>query len=387
MSFPGRLSARTLAPRVPAAPALLLLGLLALLAPAVCAGTIAATPCPGLPGDVDQDNGITTADALLVFQWALGMGAPQGCDLARADVDGDGGVTSSDALCVFRDALLLPNGCLPPLLAPRHANTQPLRLARGPTGRIFVSDPGQGAVFVYSSDLVLIGELSGLGRPLGPAVDPAGRIFVGDDLRDRVEVYHLTGVFLFSIGEGTLVMPNDLDLDRQGNLYVADSRANLVRVYDSEGNHLRDIDAPPEEGGLRFPSAVLVAYRQTPQGETAELYVADQGHGRIHVFELSGAHLRSFGQRAEAFSSRWEGKFGMAQSLALDDAGRLHVVDSYFNTVQIFDPVSGDYLGRYGDFGSDTGALNLPLDILPVPDHMLLANTGNRRLERMTPPE
>jgi hypothetical protein len=72
-----------------------------------------ATPLPGLPGDVDGDGRITSSDALLAFQIALGLYIPTPEEEARADVDQDGRVTSSDALCIFQEALGLPNSCFP----------------------------------------------------------------------------------------------------------------------------------------------------------------------------------------------------------------------------------------------------------------------------------
>ena len=67
-------------------------------------------------GDVDQNGAITAADALLVFQQALGLTQLNSCQRTFADVfpepaDPDGAITASDALCVFRKALSLPS-CL-----------------------------------------------------------------------------------------------------------------------------------------------------------------------------------------------------------------------------------------------------------------------------------
>ena len=71
--------------------------------------------CPP-DGDVDQNGAVTAADALLVFQQALGLAQLDACQRTIADVfpqpaDPDGAITASDALCVFRKALGLPS-CL-----------------------------------------------------------------------------------------------------------------------------------------------------------------------------------------------------------------------------------------------------------------------------------
>ena len=67
-------------------------------------------------GDVDQNGSVTAADALLVFQQALGLAQLSACQQSIADVfprpaTPDGSITASDALCIFQKALSLPS-CL-----------------------------------------------------------------------------------------------------------------------------------------------------------------------------------------------------------------------------------------------------------------------------------
>ena len=67
-------------------------------------------------GDVDQNGSVTAADALMVFQQALGLVQLTACQQAIADVfpqpaTPDGAITASDALCIFQKALSLPS-CL-----------------------------------------------------------------------------------------------------------------------------------------------------------------------------------------------------------------------------------------------------------------------------------
>jgi len=61
-----------------------------------------ADPCPGAPGDVNDDGVIGQADALLAFEFALGIQTPGPCEFRRADVVVDGMVTTGDSLCIFR---------------------------------------------------------------------------------------------------------------------------------------------------------------------------------------------------------------------------------------------------------------------------------------------
>lgn len=274
------------------------------------------------------------------------------------------------------------------LLAVKHKNLLPTRLAQEPGGKLYVSDAQIGSVFIYDTNLSVIGELKNLDIPLGVAVDSEGNIYVGNRGRQNVEVYSPNGIKLFVIGNGAIPMPNDLALDLEGNLYVVDSLSDTVKVYDATGHRLQDIGGPGDgDGGLKFPVAVTISYRQ-PEGE---LYIADQGHGKVKVFDLQGNFLRAYGGPTDMFLSDIENedKFSKIQSLAIDGEGRLHAVDSFANHIQLFnaDMDTGAYLGSYGAFGTGVGQLNLPLDIfINDSGQVLVTNAGNRRVEIMEPP-
>ena len=269
----------------------------------------------------------------------------------------------------------------------RHPNLYPTRLAQGPGGELFVSDAKVGSVFIYNtegSSLSVVGELKGLDRPLGVVVDEGGNIYVGNDGRDNVEVYSPSGSKLLTVDEGGIQKPNDLVLDRRGNLYVADSIAHTIRVYSPAGKKLREIGGPGDgDGYLFFPAALALTYRTTDDGqEVGELYVADQGHARVQVFDLAGGFLRAYGGPVGAFSSDWEGKFVKLQSLAFDAQGRLHAADCYMNRVQILDPGFGGLVASYGSYGTEPGELNLPLDlVITAGGQVFVANAENHRVE------
>jgi DNA-binding beta-propeller fold protein YncE len=254
----------------------------------------------------------------------------------------------------------------------------------GPLGKLYVSDAKGGAVFIYDASLNLVGELKGLDRPLGVAVDSEGNIYVGNDGRDNVEVYSPAGVPLFVIDEGNIRMPNDLAIDQQDHVYVTDSLSDAVKVYDAAGVWRQNIGGPgDDDGSMLFPVAVAVAYRTNAVGqEVEELYVADQGHGRVQVFDLEGNFLRIYGSAVSAFSTDWHGRFVKLQSLAVDAQGRLHAADSYLNSVQILDADTGGYLDSYGDFGTGVRELNVPLDIVVTQSGwVVVANAENHRVE------
>ncbi len=262
------------------------------------------------------------------------------------------------------------------LLEPANVLYSPIRIAGGGDNRLYVTDSKSNSLFILTN-LLIEAELKELDQPLGVAVDSTGNIYVGNDGRDNVEVYDSTGNKLRDIGIGNVQMPNDLALDLAGNLYVADSLAHNVQVYAPDGTLLRTIG----DGLLQFPASVAVAY-SVPGGGGGELYVADQGNTRIRVFTLTGTEVRSYGVRLEMEETDWHGKFVQIQSLAVDQMGRLHVLDSALSRVQILDAVSGAYIDHYGSMGTAEGQLYLPLDIVITANNQsMVTNNGNHRID------
>ena len=263
-------------------------------------------------------------------------------------------------------------------------NIYPTRLALGLNSEVYVSDAKADAVFIYDADLDLIGKLKGINRPLGVAVAPDGNIYVGSDADDYVQVYDCNGAEVRAIGVGTIKMPNDLAIDRDGWLYVVDSLSNKVWIYTPDGFEAGSAGTEGDNPGqLDFPVAVTIAYHIENDIEVGELYVADQRHALIQVFDLQGNFLRAYGGKASPgeASKNWQGKFAKIQSLAIDTQGRIHTVDTVKNKIQILDAETGAYIDSYGEFGTAEGQLNLPLDILIVGSKVIVANAENKRVE------
>ncbi len=261
-------------------------------------------------------------------------------------------------------------------LEPVNVLFSPIRITEGGDKRLYVTDAKSNSLFILNN-LLTVAELQQLDRPLGVAVDSTGNIYVGNDGRDNVEVYDSTGTKLRDIGIGNIQMPNDLALDLAGNLYVVDSLANNVQVYAPDGALLRTIG----ETLFQFPASLTIAYN-VPGGGAGELYVADQGHAKIKVFTLTGTLLRSFGTRLPMEEPDWHGKFVQIQSLAVDQMGRLHVLDNSLSNVQVLDPADGSYIEHYASMGTAEGELYLPLDIfITAENQTMVTNNGNHRID------
>ena len=106
----------------------------------------------------------------------------------------------------------------------------------------------QGYVTYYNSAGTYLGTFSsGYSDPLAISVDPSGNVFVADSHNDEVKIYSNTGVLLNTIPGFTDV--EGFVADASGNLYVSDFTDNTVKEYLSLGGYHISAPLPP---GLSF---------------------------------------------------------------------------------------------------------------------------------------
>jgi hypothetical protein len=126
----------------------------------------------------------------------------------------------------------------------------------------------------------------------------------------------------------------------------------------------------------------------------SNIFVADQEHARIQVYDLYGAWVRSItfaGTPGSDCYYDWQlwkevcltpgmEPFKRIQALDTDASGRLHVLDKLSAYALIFDPVTGAYISSYGEYGSGPFQLQVPTDvhILPTNEAMVNAGAGGR---------
>jgi hypothetical protein len=100
-------------------------------------------------------------------------------------------------------------------------------------------------------------------------------------------------------------------------------------------------EAPVVAGGVfRFPQAVAFS----PGG--AVVYVGDQYSGVVQMFGRDGTPRGTFGSRA---IRREPGRLGTVGGVATDKDGRVYVLDSENDRVQIFAPGGTSLIASWGD--------------------------------------
>ena len=171
-------------------------------------------------------------------------------------------------------------------------------------------------------------ELDATARVLpevGPGVralrrDKAGRYYALSAPGSSVMSYHANGRLLGKIPpdptkETAIVNGVDFDVDATGQIYVADSGANLIRVYSNIEDEGRDI--------AEIPVSAPVSVAALPDGEIAvnSIHV----HRLIQIFDFHGKLLREFGFLEDLADHRDLNRYLNSARLSTDPANHIYL--------------------------------------------------------------
>ena len=192
---------------------------------------------------------------------------------------------------------------------------------------------------------------------------------------DANPVHHFdeSGKEIRSFGGGMFVWPHGIHVDRDGNVWVTDARAeqnkgSVVVKFSPEGKVLLTLGKsgvrgnPPE--ALTDPTDVV-----TDPGN-GDVYIAESHTdvtdpnliGRISVFNKSGKFLRTIGKAGTG-----PGEFRTPHALEFDSKGRLIVADRHNHRIQILTK-EGKFISEFDDFGRTSGLAIDKNDIIYTAD-------------------
>ena len=177
--------------------------------------------------------------------------------------------------------------------------------------------------FISAIEIQDDGDFAGLGLPEGIALTPSGEIVVSDieaDLLIQLSGFaeYKTTYGGFGEMEGGLRDPLGVFVDRNGDIYVADSRNDRVAVFDQFGNFLRSLG----EKVLNDPAGVTV-------GRDGAIYVANTGGNTLIVLAREGDLIAEYGKSEQgmmALSEPTDLEFGPQGKLFLVDSGNHRIV-------------------------------------------------------------
>lgn len=251
---------------------------------------------------------------------------------------------------------------------------RPTHGAVGENGRIYVVDAGRSAVVVFDvivpvedkpenkdkekKDLgqMLLWEKAGVTTnfiaPIAVAIAWDGDVAVSDAKLGYVVRLNNKGEPVGKLGAGELKRPTGIAFDREhGLLFVADTEANDIKVFDVTGKLVNTIGRHGEgEGEFNAPTHLAMAYGSYG----GHLHVSDSLNTRIQVFDTDGRYIRSFGQRGINV-----GDLVRPKGVAVSEDGIVYVIESYFAHLLIYNEQNELLLGITGS-GIEGGNFRLP---------------------------
>jgi streptogramin lyase len=220
--------------------------------------------------------------------------------------------------------------------------SQPIALAWVPNhNNLLVADAVAGSLFLFDNAGNFLGQLGQniLQRPVGIAVDPArSRLFVADTKAHQILVLSYSGELLNRIGSrgtapGQFNFPTNLTLDKDGNLYVADTLNFRIQKFNPDLRHSATFGKKGDlPGYFAQPKAVALDSQD-------HLYVLDSQFENVQLFNQQAQVLMDFGEEGTG-----PGQFWLPTSIFINHtpdpnnpANRIYVADSYNKRIQIFD--------------------------------------------------
>ncbi|MCE2612350.1 peptidyl-alpha-hydroxyglycine alpha-amidating lyase family protein [Flavobacteriaceae bacterium D16] len=210
---------------------------------------------------------------------------------------------------------------------------------------IWVTDVALHQIFKFSSEgnlLLTLGEAKVAGNdaehfnlPTDVAVSDDGSFYVSDGYgNSRVVKFSKDGTYLFEWGkfgnkQGEFNIPHGIDLDKYGNVYVADRENNRIQKFDAQGNFI----------AVWQNKITEQLYSVTLDNQNDHLFGIDYmtvndtvvKGSDIFRFDLNTNLQIQFGR-----TGFYDGPISRYHDVQIDDEGSIYVGDILGNKVQKF---------------------------------------------------
>jgi sugar lactone lactonase YvrE/phosphodiesterase/alkaline phosphatase D-like protein len=208
-----------------------------------------------------------------------------------------------------------------------------------------------------------------LDYPTGIVIDKEDNVYVADTGNTRVQKFNSKGEYLSKFTSAHMTEITDIALDPQGNIWLTDVENGLLK-FNSKGEfQLKTGAFGTGSGQLREPRGLAT-------DADGNIWVADTLNNRVQQFGPKGEFLAKFGTTGSG-----GGQFGEPRGIAVDARGTLWVSSSTQGRVQKIYP-EGEYVSQFGTVGTGTGQFKTPTWIETDAEGKLwVADSGNKRVQ------
>jgi DNA-binding beta-propeller fold protein YncE len=250
------------------------------------------------------------------------------------------------------------------------------------TKLVVVTDPGANGIhiFDFENHKYKFIERRDKGResmrsPQCVALDGQDNIYVSDSEAGKIFVFEPSGKFRRTIGslkggEGYFKRPTGIAVDSAAKrIYITDTLRDKIFVLDMDGTVLQSIGRRGN-GQVEFnlPTEVLV--------RDENVFVVDAMNFRVQFLNRSGAFESEIGRLGDSSGSMFRPK-----GIGVDSEGHLYIVDGLWGVIQVFDR-QGRLLYYFGARGTGMGEFQLPAGLfVDHDDRIFVVDSYNRRIQ------
>jgi sugar lactone lactonase YvrE len=220
---------------------------------------------------------------------------------------------------------------------PAWATGKPTGASIDRSGRLLVADTHYYRLLIYTPEGELVQTIGGVNGPdpgdfglVTDAVeDSQGYYYISEYGEwDRIQKFTRDGQFVMQWGghgtaPGEFMRPQNMEIDEQDNIWVADACNHRIQVFNTSGKLLKCWGTQGTEAGeLSYPYDLFL----DGQGH---VYVCEFGNHRVQKFTLDGQSLGCWGKHG-----RREGELNNPWAVVRDSQGRIHIVDAKNHRIQ-----------------------------------------------------
>lgn len=256
-----------------------------------------------------------------------------------------------------------------------------------------------------------------LNSPQGLALDASGNLYIADSVNNRVRVVSPQGIISTFAGNGTvgyinavgdgglapqaqLQLPSGVAVDSNGNVYIADTGDNLIRIVAPGGiiNTAAGIGYPGFQGDGSVATACSVNHPEdVAVDQSNNIYIADTQNGVIRKITSDGNINTVVGNST---SIGYAGDGGAATSagliepfaVAVDSKGQIYIAEPPDGRIRQVDTkgnistIAGNGTLGFGGDGSDPtkAQLNRPTGVaIDSSGNVYIADSLNARVREL----